>query len=63
MMRLTSWCVLTNSLCTLWLQAVLTRAGFDERTLQALREAKLTDQQIKQVPCPIPHACSGCQNP
>ena len=31
------------------MQAVLTREGFDEKTAQALREAKLSEQQIKQV--------------
>ena len=30
-------------------QGVLTRAGFDEQTSRVLREAGLTDQQIKQV--------------
>jgi len=31
------------------MQAVLTREGFDEETAQALREAKLSEQQMKQV--------------
>ena len=30
-------------------QGVLTRAGFDEQTSRVLREAGLTDQQMKQV--------------
>ncbi len=31
------------------MQAVLTREGFDEETAQALEEAKLSGQQMKQV--------------
>ena len=31
------------------MQAVLTKKGLDEQTLQALRAANLNDQQIKEV--------------
>ena len=38
----------------LLMQAVLTKKGFDKQTLQALRAASLSDQQIKEVISPPP---------
>lgn len=46
--REAAWMV-TQQLSTVRMQAVITKSGFDEKTLGVLREANVTDQHIKQV--------------